>query len=143
MVRHGRRVTAVALATVFLGVGSADAFGTHACPHHDPLAAHSGQVPAAHSDQVPALQAGSVHSVSAHSPSLHDSEPSHGEGEAHGPCTCVGECSGSSDGVVTGTKGHPRWVPVPDSPEFGGTPYDYLPAVRSAYLLPLANAPPV
>lgn len=124
-----RCVATSTLATGFLAVALVDAFGAHACPHHDPLAAaadHAQSVPDGHSEHAHSAQAAS-----------------HEDGSHDEPCTCVGECSGSAESDATSTSPQPRWGLDLAQPAVLSRTYDYLPTVRSAYLLPLANAPPV
>lgn len=127
------RPTAVLLATTFLAVVCADAFGAHACPHHDPIAAEAGEAKA---DTHPG-HAAHNHTV-AESTQASDHNGDHG-----GPRTCVGDCSGSLDGDGTFERGGLRWVTNDLSDAPVPAPADVIPAVRAAYLLPLANAPPV
>lgn len=153
---HGKRGVAVAMASVFMAAAYADAFGVHSCPHDHELghgvtassvtadagqALHAHQAPQAH--QAPhAHQAQHAEAYHASGGQAHSHE-SHSDAEGdHGHCTCVGDCSGSTV-ALTAVSSVVAWTAAPISGLRQDRSPSHVQLIRSAYLLPLANAPPV
>lgn len=130
------RIASLALVLAFQGVAAVDAFGLHACPHHDALPE------AARHEAPPALHGGEGHdgathaSADAHAPA----EDGHGD---HGPCTCVGTCQVqpqssaiASEAAAPSLAGHPV-----TRGEAEVVRREALPG-RPSFLLPYAHGPP-
>jgi hypothetical protein len=128
MTRQPRRVAAslVALLLVLTTLGTA--LGAHPCPHHDGAAA-AGQAGGTIPGHGPA--AGSSHE--------HAGDPG---SEAHGSCTCVGECQAGSAPSMPA----PAVAADLPAPPAAGHPSRFLrPLPRVSivpFLLPWGNAPP-
>ena len=134
MTKETRRAAALLVASLLVVSSLGTAFGAHPCPHHDGAAA-TGE----------ARQAGGAHdpgSVVEHgtgSSHEHDDSPS---SEAHGPCTCMGECqAGAAPSMAAPAVGSE--LPAPPA-----APYAFrsAPSVPRAsivpFSLPWGNAPP-
>jgi hypothetical protein len=125
MTKGTRRAAAFLVACLLVLSSVGTALGAHPCPHHDG-AGGSGD-------------AGSVPGHGAESSHEHDASPGT---EAHGPCTCMGQCQ----------AGAAPSVPAPaveaDLPTPPAAPHAFLlaPTVPRAsivpFSLPWGNAPP-
>lgn len=158
------RFAGSALAFAFLASGAGDAFGVHACPHHDVLPAVADEAaavhvrvartdlhrrggyetgePAGHGSHAGSHQRGAPQPGSAASAGHHDFTAG-GAGHSHesSACTCLGHCDTSSG------QAHPTTV-ARESSRTGVRVQVALPAAFAApfrhvaYLLPWSTAPP-
>lgn len=125
MTKETRRAAATLIASLLVLTSLGTALGVHPCPHHDGAAAAS--------------DAGSTPE---HGPaSGHGHEASPGP-EAHGPCTCVGQCqAGAAPSMPASTVG--RDLPTPPAAPHAFLPVRPLPRVSIVpFSLPWGNAPP-
>src|SRR5688572_6552948 len=101
MTRDTRRAASFLVALLLVLTSLGTALGVHPCPHHD------GAAPADGSEAVRGHGTG-------HEPGHeHDATPG---SEAHGPCTCVGQCqAGAAPSMQAPTIG-------PDLPAPPATP---------------------
>jgi hypothetical protein len=118
MAKGTRRATALLAASLLVVSTLGAAYGAHHCPHHD------------------AGSAAGHESASGHE---HDASPA---SEAHGPCTCMGECqAGAAPSVPAPAVGS-------DLPAPPAAPHAFrsAPSVPRAsivpFSLPWGNAPP-
>lgn len=142
------RVPTLALAAL-LPAGSLDAGPGHVCAHHDALpgSGHAVAVDAtaparAHArPEAPAAPADEPAHL-AHHPVDHG-ESSPAESSHDGACTCIGTCQaggGMPLAVVDATRTIDAAAAPESSQRIGAEAA--APAIRTAYLLPYANAPP-
>ena len=126
MTRNTKRAAAFLVALLLVLTTLGTALGAHPCPHHDGAAASGGAA-----GSVPGHSPGSGHE--------HDANPA---SEAHGPCTCVGQCQASA------APSMPAPVLGTDLPAPPASPHAFLPArplLRATivpFSLPWGNAPP-
>jgi hypothetical protein len=128
MTKHTRRAAAIPVAILLVLTSLGTALGVHPCAHHD-LAPASG-------DAAGAGPAGSRGQSSGHE---HDPGPG---SEAHGPCTCVGQCqTGAAPSMPAPAVG--RDLPTPPAAPQALLPAPPLPRTSIVpFSLPWGNAPP-
>jgi hypothetical protein len=126
---HAARRAALFVALAgFLSAGAGDAFGFHACPHHD-------RVPAEASHSAPYAD---VHGAAGVQESHHGRAPEHGSG----PCTCMGGACVSVALALPGVRMADAQMvaPVRRLPHRPAVVARSI--VRSSYQHPFATAPP-
>ena len=130
MTKDTRRGAAILAALLLVLASLGTALGVHPCPHHDGASA-AGGVP----DAGPAGEHGSG---SGHG---HDAGAAAGS-EAHGPCTCVGQCQvGAAPSIPAPAVG--RDLPTPPAAPHALLPAPALPRASIVpFVLPWGNAPP-
>jgi hypothetical protein len=136
-------VTASLCLLFLFGGWSADAHDLHACPHH------GLPVVAAGTDDAGARQAGSddqaEHHHGAHGEAHAEAHPEPASGDeshGHGPCTCIGDCSGPPAAELPRSTGPEAREPA----SFADTEVPQSPVLPTQqllpYVLPYALAPP-
>jgi hypothetical protein len=134
MTKGTKRAAAFLVASLLVLSSLGTALGAHPCPHHDGAAAAG----AAGDSRGPG-DAGSLPGHGAGSSHEHDAS---GDSQAHGPCTCMGECQA---GAAPSTPAPGVGADLPKPP---ATPHVFRPAPtvpRAAivpFSLPWGNAPP-
>lgn len=93
----------VLLSIVLLQAGwTANAHHLHACPHHGLPESAEHEAPPTPGHHAQHEHAGHAEAANAGAPpaqftaASHASDSGHPAGEGHGPCTCIGDCSGAT-----------------------------------------------
>ena len=136
MTRDIKRAAALVIALLLVLSSLGTALGAHPCPHHDGAPA-AGEAPGSVPEHGPAP--GSRHDHDAGSGSATDASPG---SEAHGACTCMGQCQASA------APSMPAPAVGSDLPAPPVAPQAFLharPLLRASivpFSLPWGNAPP-
>ncbi len=128
MTKDTKRAAAILVAMLLVLTSMGTALGAHPCPHHDGAVAAGGTA-----------DAGSTAGHGSGSSHEHDAGPG---SEAHGPCTCVGQCqAGAAPSLPAPAVGTD--LPAPPASVHALRPVRPLPRVSIVpFSLPWGNAPP-
>lgn len=126
--------------------GAGDAFGAHACPHHDAIVAPGYASSVADAvDASSSMDAADAVPHGAHASHAGTPAPEHGDGhDGHEACTCGGVCPVSAGPAPLAGRAllHVPLVLPYAAPAAHPDPTG-LPSRLTPYLLPFAQAPPL
>jgi hypothetical protein len=136
MTRDIKRAAALPVAVLLFLTPLGTALGAHPCPHHDGAAAAGGTAGTAPEHHpVPA----SDHEHDANTRAATDAGPG---SEAHGACTCMGQCQTSAAPSMPAPALGSDLPAPPAAPAFFRPARPPLRATIVPFSLPWGNAPP-